>query len=206
MREAMVERQILPSDIEDAAILAAMRVVPRHLFVPEAVAHLAYDDTPVEIGFGQTISQPYVVAKMIQTACIEAGDRVLDVGTGSGYQAAVLAQMGCRVYTIEIVPELAERAKRALDAAGYAVEARVGDGWDGWPEAAPFDAILCAAAPTTVPDVLPRQLGRGRRMVLPVGDHRLQRLVSILRTGEDTFEREDGIAVLFVPMTGKARR
>ncbi len=200
-RDQMVDRQLEPSDIEDEGILRAMRKVPRHLFVPEESRHLAYGDHPVPVGHGQTISQPYIVALMIQLARVKPGDRVLDIGTGSGYQAAVLAEIGAQVFSIEVVPQLAERARMALSEAGYAdVRTLIGDGRRGWPGEAPFDAILIAASPTEVPEALPAQLAIGGRLVLPIGDAWEQTLVVITRRGPDDYQREDNLKVLFVPL------
>ena len=205
-RNDMVDRQLAPSDIEDERILDAMRAVPRHLFVPAHSRHLAYGDHPVPVGHGQTISQPYIVACMIQLARIEPGQRVLDVGTGSGYQAAVVAEMGAEVWSIEIVPELAQKAKAALAEAGYRVRTTLGDGYCGWTAGAPFDAILVAASPSHVPQPLLEQLAIGGRLVLPVGNEWEQTLVGYHRTGPEQWEREESLKVLFVPMTGEAQR
>jgi len=200
----MVDTQIVPSDVEDQRIVDAMRGVPRHLFVPEHSQHLAYGDHPVQVGHGQTISQPYIVGIMTQLARLKPGNKILDVGTGSGYQAAILAELGMEVYTIEILPALAERAAKALEKAGYTnVHPRVGDGYNGWPEEAPFDAIILAASPDHVPSPLKRQLAVGGRMVLPVGHTWHQDLVVVRRTAPDRWEEHVHIPVLFVPMTGK---
>jgi protein-L-isoaspartate(D-aspartate) O-methyltransferase len=202
-REEMVREQIAARDIDDPQVLEAMRRVPRHEFVPEALRERAYADTPLPIGSGQTISQPYVVAFMTQALELDADDRVLDVGTGSGYQAAVLAEIATRVDSIEIVPELAERARRDLARLGYGnVEVRLGDGYRGWPEHAPFDAILVAAAPDHVPEPLVEQLAVGGRLVMPVGEG-LQELVRLTKTPQGV-QREALMAVRFVPMTGEA--
>jgi protein-L-isoaspartate(D-aspartate) O-methyltransferase len=202
-RAAMVARQVAARGIDDPAVLAAMRAVPRHRFVPAEVAPFAYEDRPLPIGHGQTISQPYVVAFMTQAAGLAPGDRVLEIGTGSGYQAAVLAEIGAEVWTIEIVEPLAERAARDLAACGYdRVRVRAGDGYRGWPSEAPFDAILVTAAPDHVPEPLVEQLAVGGRLVIPVGD-RSQEIVRITRTAAG-LERESLLPVLFVPMTGEA--
>jgi protein-L-isoaspartate(D-aspartate) O-methyltransferase len=170
LRLGMVEHQIARRGVADRLVLEAMRAVPRHRFVPADVRDHAYADTPLPIGYGQTISQPYIVALMSEALQVEAGDRVLEIGTGSGYQAAVLAEMGLEVYTIEIVPELAERAAGDLAAAGYGeVHTRNADGYWGWEEEAPFDAIIVTAAPDHVPQPLVGQLGPGGRLVIPVG-------------------------------------
>jgi protein-L-isoaspartate(D-aspartate) O-methyltransferase len=207
-RAAMVEHQLAARGIGDARVLAALRAVPRHRFVPAEVAEGAYEDHPLPIGHGQTISQPYVVAFMTEAAGLEPGERVLEVGTGSGYQAAVLAELGCEVWTIEIVAPLAERAERDLRAAGYGrVHVRAGDGWRGWPEAAPFDAILVTAAPDRVPEPLLEQLAVGGRLVIPVGSQgpQGQEILRITRTTAG-LEHESLLPVRFVPMTGEAQR
>ena len=189
----------------DPAVLDAMRSVPRHLFVPEALRDLAYEDGPLPIGEGQTISQPYIVALMTELLHLRPGDRVLEVGTGSGYQAAVLAHMKARVHTIEIIPSLARSARGVLEGLGYAeIHFRVGDGYAGWPEAAPFDAIMVTAAPDHVPKPLVDQLRLGGRLIVPVGSS-FQTLVAITRTPDGTRE-ERIIPVRFVPMTGEAQR
>jgi protein-L-isoaspartate(D-aspartate) O-methyltransferase len=204
-RERMVKEQLESRDIRDPRVLDAMRRVPRHELVPESLRDQAYQDRALPIGLGQTISQPYVVAFMSQAAEIHEGDKVLEIGTGSGYQAAVLVAMGARVYTIEYLPELAERARRDLARIGYApAGARAGDGYGGWPEQAPFDAILVTAAPDHVPPALVEQLAVGGRMVLPVGSWS-QDLVRLRKT-ERGIEREVLLPVRFVPMRGEAER
>lgn len=199
-RERMVERQIAARGIADPRVLAAMRTVPRHLFVGPAGTAEAYEDHPLPIGHGQTISQPYIVAYMVELAQIQPGERVLEVGTGCGYQAAVLAELAREVYTIEIVEPLAECARQALAAAGYEqVHVRHGDGYGGWPEVAPFDAIVVAAAPDHVPPALVAQLAVGGRLVVPVGTWS-QEIRVITRTEQGTTE-ERLIPVRFVPLT-----
>jgi len=203
-RAAMVAEQIAPRGVNDQAVLAAMRKVPRHEFVPEGLRALAYDDGPAPIGYGQTISQPYIVALMTQLAAVRPRDRVLEIGTGSGYQTALLAELGAEVYSIEIIAPLAERAGQALARLGYGnVTIRAGDGYVGWPEAAPFDAIVVAAAPAYVPEPLKQQLKLGGRLVIPVGTP-YQELEVITRTPSGFSERSI-TAVRFVPMTGRAR-
>jgi protein-L-isoaspartate(D-aspartate) O-methyltransferase len=201
----MVSRQIEARDVRDPRVLDAMRKVPRHLFVPEAERRFAYQDRPLPIGHRQTISQPYIVALMTELANVKPGDRVLEVGTGSGYQAAVLAEMGVEVFSIEIVEPLAKRAKKTLDALGYAkrVEVRHGDGYAGWPAHAPFDAIVVTAAPPKIPEPLKQQLKVGGHLVIPVGDY-FQRLRVVTRT-EKGFRDRSVAPVRFVPMTGKAQ-
>ena len=169
-REHMVADQIEARGVSDRAVLEAVRRVPRHEFVPAEYVDQAYADHPLPIGFGQTISQPYIVALMSEELKLRPGDRVLEIGTGSGYQAAVLAEMGMDVYTIEIIPELADRAAARLKASGYTdVHTRAADGYWGWPEDAPFDAIIVTAAPDHVPQPLVEQLKPGGRMVIPIG-------------------------------------
>jgi protein-L-isoaspartate(D-aspartate) O-methyltransferase len=203
-RDRMVDEQLVPRGITDKAVLAAMRKVPRHQFVPPEMAPYAYADRPLPIGFEQTISQPAVVARMTELAAVRPGQRVLEIGTGSGYQAAVLAAMGAEVYTIEIVDGLGKRAAADLARLGYgAVKTRIGDGYQGWPEAAPFDAIVVTAAPAKVPEPLKQQLKRGGRLVIPVGDW-TQDLTLITRTDKG-FQEQKIIPVMFVPMTGRAQ-
>ena len=201
-RKAMVDRQIRARGIKDPAVLAAMREVPRHLFVPPAERPLAYADQPLPIGTGQTISQPYIVAYMTEAAGLSPDDTVLEIGTGSGYQAAVLGEIASQVYTIEIIPELAERAQTVLAELRYTnVHVKSGNGYLGWPERAPFDAILVTAAPEQVPQALVDQLALGGRMVVPVGTTDQEMLI-IEKTAEGVVKRRT-IAVRFVPMTGK---
>jgi protein-L-isoaspartate(D-aspartate) O-methyltransferase len=207
LRRNRLVDELATAGIEDAAVLSAIGKVPRHELVPADVRAHAYDDTPLPIGDDQTISQPYVVARMTEAAAIRPGDRVLEVGTGSGYQAAVLAELGAQVYTIEIVARLGERARDDLRRLGYdRVEVRIGDGYAGWPEHAPFDAILVTAAPPEIPPPLLDQLAVGGRLVAPVGDRDdVQDLVVVART-DAGYDREIIDAVRFVPMTGEAQR
>ncbi len=203
-RAHMVDTQILARGVRDPRVLAAMRAVPRELFTPGPRRAEAFDDTPLPIGEGQTISQPYLVALMTELAATGPGTRVLEVGTGSGYQTAVLAAAGAEVFSIEIVAALARRAAALLADLGVAgVHLRVGDGWNGWPEAAPFDAILVAAAPDTVPGPLLAQLREGGRLVIPVGGEE-QELQVHTRTTRG-FATRTVLPVRFVPMTGRAR-
>ena len=203
-REGMVSTQIEARGVRDPRVLEAMRAVPRHLFVPESQRAGAYRDHPLPIGNDQTISQPYIVALMSELAEIRPGANVLEVGTGSGYQAAVLAAMGANVCSIEIVEPLGVRARQTLERLGYRVEVRIGDGYAGWPERAPFDAILITAAPPRIPEPLLAQLREGGRLVAPVGE-REQDLVVITRTAEG-YRRRSVIPVRFVPMTGRAQQ
>jgi protein-L-isoaspartate(D-aspartate) O-methyltransferase len=203
-RNQMVARQIEARGVSDERVLAAMRAVPRHAFVPEEVRADAYEDRPLPIGHGQTISQPYIVAAMTELARVRPGSRVLEVGTGSGYQAAVLAEMGAQVYSIEIVERLARRAGETLARLGYgAVQVRHGDGYRGWPEAAPFDAIVVTAAAPRVPPALLEQLVDGGRLVIPLGRF-AQELEVHTRVG-DRIDVERVFGVRFVPMTGEVR-
>jgi protein-L-isoaspartate(D-aspartate) O-methyltransferase len=200
-RRLMVAQQLKGRDIIDSRVLAAMGRVPRHLFVPADAASLAYGDHPLAIGSGQTISQPYIVALMSQWAAVRAGDKVLEVGTGSGYQAAVLAELTDRVYSIELLPELAQAAKTRLGDLGYGrVQVRSGDGYQGWPEAAPFDAILVTATAPEVPPALAAQLKEGGRLVIPVGEPgRVQQLL-LLRQVQGKVKEEKRLPALFVPL------
>jgi protein-L-isoaspartate(D-aspartate) O-methyltransferase len=202
----MVEEQIAGRGVEDERVLAALRKVPRHEFVPEDRRDQAYEDRPLPIGWGQTISQPYVVAAMSEVLRLDGSERVLEVGTGSGYQAAVLSVLAREVYTIEIVEPLATRARADLARLGYTnVQVRFGDGYRGWPEAAPFDAIILTAAPDHVPEPLLAQLAPGGRMVLPLGSWS-QELVLLTKDAEGQVHRRVLFGVRFVPMTGEAER
>jgi len=204
-RAEMVKDQIAARDIRDPRVLEAMREVPRHRFVPAASRDSAYDDRPLPIGFGQTISQPYIVAAMTELLRPEATDRVLEIGTGSGYQAAVVSRLVAKVYSIEIVPELAERAAKTLAELGYVnIEVEAGDGYRGIPEQAPFDGILVTAAPDEIPQPLIDQLAVGGRMVIPVGDLD-QRLTVVEKTARG-ISKHTVFPVRFVPMTGEAER
>jgi protein-L-isoaspartate(D-aspartate) O-methyltransferase len=201
----MVKAQIAARGVKDPKVLAAMRKVERHRFVPEGARSQAYEDHPLAIGHGQTISQPYIVGFMTEAAGLRGGETVLEIGTGSGYQAAVLGQIAARVFTIEIVAPLAESSAALLKRLGYSnVAVRAGDGYLGWPEAAPFDAILVTAAAPRIPAPLKEQLKDGGRLVLPVGDD-WQELMVVTRRGE-RFEEKRLLAVRFVPMTGKVRQ
>jgi protein-L-isoaspartate(D-aspartate) O-methyltransferase len=205
LREAMVRETVVARDVQDPRVIAAMRKVPRHEFVPEAQRRHAYEDAPLPIGHGQTISQPYIVAIMAENAQIRPGAKVLEIGTGSGYGAAVLAELAKEVYTIEILDPLAVEAGKTLDRLGYGnVHVRSGDGYRGWPEEAPFDAIVVTAAPPEVPAPLKDQLKVGGKLVCPVGT-RTQWLRVITRTPEG-FVEEPLLQVRFVPMTGEAQR
>ncbi len=208
LRERMVATQLRPPtrDITNALVLAAMAKVPRHEFVPEKYRDEAYEDSPLPIGYSQTISQPYIVAFMTEKLEPHPGDRVLEVGTGSGYQAAVLAELVAEVYTIEIVEPLAQRARTDLDRLGYRnVRVRTGDGYQGWPDAAPFDAIIVTCAPDHVPQPLVEQLKEGGRMMIPVGPLGEQQLYLLEKRGGEV-HRQSVLGVRFVPMTGTSGR
>lgn len=202
-RVRMVNEQLKARDIRDERVLSAMLSVPRHLFIPESVRDGAYRDSPVPIGYGQTISQPYIVAFMTQALNVEPDDRVLEIGTGSGYQAAVLSVLAKEVFTIEIVEPLAERARATLMDLGYRnVQVRADNGYRGWPEHAPYDRIIVTAAPPDVPEALVQQLKIGGVMAIPVGvsDQEL-RIMRRLQTGMETVAT---LPVRFVPMVGKS--
>ena len=204
-RQRMVDVQLAARDITDQRVLDVMRRVPRHLFVPESQRDTAYADWPLQIGEGQTISQPYIVGLMTQLVRPKPESRALDVGTGSGYQAAVLAELCREVYSIEIVEGLASSARRRLSELGYRnIQVRCGDGYRGWLEHAPYDAIILAAAPSHVPESLVEQLAPGGRLVLPVGGW-TQELVVIEKQADGTTRRWSEIGVMFVPITGEAQ-
>ncbi len=206
LRHRMVDLQLAARDIRDERVLDAMRRIPRHLFVPESQRESAYADWPLQIGSGQTISQPYIVGLMTQLAKLQPDSRALDVGTGSGYQAAVLAELCREVYSIEIVEPLAQEARSRLAELGYRnVEVRCGDGYRGWPEHAPFEVIILAAAPSHIPEPLVEQLAPGGRLVLPVGGWS-QELVVVEKQPDGTTRQWTEIGVTFVPMTGEAQR
>lgn len=207
-RERLVERTIEPEGIDEPRVLAAMRRVPRHRFMPVAVRDEAYENRPVPIGSGQTISQPYIVALMTYAARIQPSDRCLEIGTGSGYQAAVLAELCKQTYSIEYLPQVAEFGKSNLRSLGYRVELRTGDGFRGWPEAAPFDVILVTAAPERVPAPLLEQLAMNGRLVIPVGStsgvQLLERWTRKAPGNEpNAFDRSELAAVRFVPLLGE---
>jgi protein-L-isoaspartate(D-aspartate) O-methyltransferase len=200
----MVTRQLQQRDIADERVLEAMRRVPRHRFVPENVRAAAYQDHPLPIGFDQTISQPYIVGFMTDALRLEPSHRVLEIGTGSGYQAAVLGELAGQVYSIEIIPALAERSRSVLEELGYRnIHVRAGNGYLGWPEAAPFDRIIVTAAPDAVPPALVSQLKVGGLMAIPVGETE-QELRILVRTAT-AMETIATLPVRFVPMTGKPK-
>jgi protein-L-isoaspartate(D-aspartate) O-methyltransferase len=204
-RRRMVERQIRERGIKNQAVLEAMMKVPRHRFVTAENMASAYEDHPLPIGQGQTISQPYIVAYMTEAAEISDNEKVLEIGTGSGYQAAILGELAKEVYTIEIIPELAERARRTLGELGYQnVRVKTGNGYAGWAEYAPYDGIVVTAAPDEVPKALIDQLAMNGKMVIPVGVGD-QEMMIITKTAEGVIEKRT-IPVRFVPMTGKPKK
>jgi protein-L-isoaspartate(D-aspartate) O-methyltransferase len=204
-RARMVARQLRGRDIRDPRVLAAMGTVPREAFVEASLRDVAYEDGPLPIGAGQTISQPYIVARMTELLAVDPGDRVLEVGTGSGYQAAVLAELGCLVTSVERDPGLAREARERLVRLGYGdrVTVAAGDGSQGVADGAPWDGILVAAAAPGIPDALRDQLAEGRRLVIPVGSRREQQLLVVERRGNEWLERSEG-ACVFVPLIGAA--
>ena len=202
LRQIMVEQQIRSRGIRNEAVLAAMMKVPRHRFVPEPYVDSAYEDSPLPIGKGQTISQPYIVAYMSEAAEITKDEKVLEIGTGSGYQAAILAELAKEVFSIEIVPELAERARQTLNAMEYKnIRVKTGNGYEGWAEYAPYDGIIVTAAPDEVPKALIEQLAVNGKMVIPVGVGD-QEMMIITKTASGVTEKRT-LPVRFVPMTGK---
>jgi len=203
LRRVMVDTQIVARGVGDAHVLDAMREVPREYFVPEPLGEFAYEDTPLPIEAGQTISQPFIVAHMIQAAAVKPGDHVLEIGAGSGYAAAVMSRIAGTVHAIERHSELADLARERMAALGYGnVEILHGDGTNGWPEAAPFDAILIAAGAPSIPEPLCRQLTIGGRLVMPVGPADSQRLVRVTRLDDEIFDQDDLGEVRFVPLIG----
>jgi protein-L-isoaspartate(D-aspartate) O-methyltransferase len=207
-REEMVAEQIAARDIKDEKVLTAMRIVPRHAFIPENVQRAAYGDHPLPIGFEQTISQPYIVAFMTEALGLKPDSKVLEIGTGSGYQAAVCAEIAAEVYTIEIVEGLAKEAEKTLKELGYPnVYVKAGDGYFGWPEKGPFDAIIGTAAAERIPEPLLEQLAPGGRMILPYETKAgFQYLVLVTKDAKGNISKRNVMPVMFVPMTGKVTK
>jgi protein-L-isoaspartate(D-aspartate) O-methyltransferase len=203
LRHKMVEEQLKPRNIKSKAVLDSMLNVPRHLFVPENMQNSAYEDSPLPIGFGQTISQPYIVAFMTEQLELETSMKILEIGTGSAYQAAILAYLGCQVYTIEFLEELAEKAKKTLATGNFDnVTVKHGNGYLGLPDYAPFDAIIVTAAPDNIPEKLIEQIKEGGKMIIPVGEvHSVQSLKLIIKKDSRIIEK-DLLPVRFVPMVG----
>ena len=200
----MIEEQIVSRGIKDPKVVGAMEKVPRHLFIPEETRRASYEDAPVPIGYGQTISQPYIVALMTESLGLEPGQKVLEIGTGSGYQAAILKELGADIFTIEIIPELARFARANLNRAGYpGVKVKTGNGHEGWKEAAPFDAILVTCAPENIPVALTEQLKEGGKIVIPVGrENQIQELI-LVKKADGNFIRQSLAPVRFVPMVNE---
>lgn len=202
-RDRMVRDHIMARGVTDSRVIQALQNVPRHVFVPDAEFEQAYEDHPLPIGFEQTISQPYIVAFMTEALRLQPHERVLEIGTGSGYQAAILSQLVNTVFSIEIVEPLAKEAKDTIQKLGVTnVVVRAGDGYQGWPEEAPFDAIILTAAPEHIPQPLLDQLAIGGRIILPLGSH-VQKLILLTRI-HDGWQKEELLPVAFVPMTGEA--
>ena len=199
-RGVMVERQLVGRNIKSERVLDAMRKVPRHLFVPENLRSRAYDDTPLPIGLEQTISQPYIVALMTEQIEAAFGMKVLEAGTGSGYQAAILAYLGCEVYTVELLDKLAYGAKKIFAELGYNIKIKYGNAYGGWPEEAPFDAIIVTAAPERIPVELTRQLKEGGKMVIPVGPAGAAQTLKLITKKDNKIIEENLLSVRFVPM------
>ena len=205
-RDRMVRTQIAARGVRDPRVLEAMREIPREVFVDTAYRDEAYADHPLPIGDGQTVTQPYVAARMTELLDIQPSDRVLEIGTGSGYESAILSRLATRVYSIEILPEIARKARARLESLHCAnIEFRVGDGYRGWPDAAPFDAIIVTAAPRKIPQPLLEQLAPNGRMVIPVGDF-YQELKVFSKGADGAVTEASVLPVRFVPMTGEAEK
>jgi protein-L-isoaspartate(D-aspartate) O-methyltransferase len=200
LRDNMIEEQLKTRNIKSKAVLDAIHTVPRHLFVSENLQRHAYNDSPLPIGLRQTISQPYIVAFMTEQLEPVSGMKILEIGTGSGYQAAILAHLGCEVYTVEFLEELAVRAKNTLAELNYDVRSKHGNGFLGWPEEAPFDAIIVTAAPNKIPEKLIEQLKEGGKLILPVEEANAVQLLKLIIKKENRIIEKDLLPVIFVPM------
>lgn len=204
-KEQMINDQLKRRGIKDASVLQVMEEIDREIFVPEDLKHRAYEDGPLPIGKGQTISQPYIVAYMAQELKLKPEDKILEIGTGCGYNAAVLSKLASHVFSIEIVEWLGELARENLAKSNIEnITTKTGDGYKGWPEMAPFDAVILTAAPASIPAPLKEQIKIGGRLLTPLGTH-IQRLIALTKTGESSFKEESLLPVSFVPMTGEAR-
>lgn len=206
-REEMVRKQLISRGISSEKVLAVFRSVPRHSFVPEEYLRFAYSDQPLPIGEGQTISQPYIVAYMTEVLDLKPGEKVLEIGTGSGYQAAILAEMGADVFSVELIKSLAVNAKRILTELGYSkIHLKTGDGFLGWAEYAPFDAILVTCSPAEIPEPLKQQLAEGGRMIIPVGEQYHTQYLYLLEKKNGKIHQKNVMAVRFVPMVDEKGR
>ena len=203
LRQQMVKDQILSRGIDDPKIIEVFNKVPRHVFIPEHRREFSYNDYPVSIGAGQTISQPFIVALMTQSLDIKGGEKVLEIGTGSGYQAAILAAMGARVYSVERIQELADQARLNLDEAGYNAEITVGDGTLGWQDHAPYDRVIVTAASPDISSSWVEQLNVSGIVVAPVGDLYRQELIVAKKSADDTLDKRMVCGCVFVPLIGK---
>ena len=200
-REAMVREQLITRGISDPEVLSVFRKVPRHAFVPQQYLRSAYSDQPLPIGEGQTISQPYIVAYMTEILDLKPGKKVLEIGTGSGYQAAILAEMGAEVYSVELIKPLGENAGKILTSLGYTnIRLKTGDGYSGWPEYAPFDAILVTCSPSEIPSPLKEQLAEGGKMIIPVGEQFIVQYLYLLEKKNGKIRQKNVMPVRFVPM------
>ncbi|RKY40842.1 MAG: protein-L-isoaspartate O-methyltransferase [Candidatus Omnitrophota bacterium] len=203
LRKRMVEEQLIPRGIKDKSVLKAFLNIPREFFVPLGLRKFAYADRPLLIGYKQTISQPFMVALMVQLLQLKRGDKVLEIGTGSGYQAAILCYLGCEVFTIERIKELADTAEEKLEKLQFKVKIKVGDGTLGWEEFSPFDKIIVAAGAKIIPPPLLSQLREGGRLVIPVGNLYHQELIVVDKRGENEYIKNNAGGCIFVPLVGK---
>ncbi len=202
-RKRMIEEQLIPRAINSKKILEAFKNIPRHLFIPEEKRSYAYGDYPLSIGWGQTISQPFIVALMTQLLDPEKDEKILEIGTGSGYQSAILAYLGCKVFTVERIPQLAEKAQQILKSLGFKVKIRIGDGTLGWEEESPFDKIIVTAAAKDIPSPLIQQLRIGGRLVMPIGGAFQQELIIADKITDREVKRRSAGSCIFVPLIGK---